>query len=99
MARRLPPIGPSFPSDHASNHPEPAARSGVAVIYFFSKDRQYIRCEIYPGRPHVFTLLNPDGIENTEHYASAADLEARWSSLACELSRAGWSGPFGRDGR
>jgi hypothetical protein len=69
------------------------------VIYFFTKGQQYVRCEIHPGRPHVLTLVDPDGTENTEHYASAAELEARWSAVTCELTHGGWAGPFGRDGR
>ena len=69
------------------------------MIYFFAKQRQFVQCEIHPGRPHVFRVIHSDGEELTEEYSSASDLQTRWYEVAAELTRIGWSGPFGRDGR
>lgn len=69
------------------------------MIYFFQKDGQFVQCELYPGRPHVFTVIEPEGIECTEQYSSAADLQARCDTLRMGLNEQGWSGPFGRDSR
>lgn len=69
------------------------------MIYFFSNGREYIQCEIYPGRPHVLTLVSPDGDSESERFNSIADLTDRWEQLSDALQRCGWSGPFGRDVR
>jgi hypothetical protein len=66
------------------------------VIYFFSKDEQFVRCEIYPGRPHVLTVIGVDGAERTERHESATDLNKRWNELLTEFAGNGWQGPFGR---
>jgi len=69
------------------------------VIYFFSSGHEYVQCEIYPGRPHVLTVISPDGESHCERFGSTADLTERWEQLAGVLQGNGWSGPFGRDGR
>jgi hypothetical protein len=69
------------------------------MIYFFWKHQQFVQCEIHPGRPHVFRLIDSGGEEHTERYDSAEDLQDRWSELTRELTCGGWSGPFGRDAR
>jgi hypothetical protein len=69
------------------------------MIYSFSKDRQFLRCEIVPGQPHALTVIDPNGEEHIEHFSSTTDLEARWNELRHELTRDGWRGPFGRDAR
>ena len=69
------------------------------MIYSFRKHQQFVQCEIHPGRPHVFTLIDSGGEEHTERYHSAADLEERWREVTRQLSCGGWSGPFGRDAR
>jgi hypothetical protein len=66
------------------------------VIYFFSKDQRFVLCEIYPGRPHVLTLIDANGVEHTEQHHCASDLSKRWSELLSELTCDGWQGPFGR---
>ena len=58
-----------------------------------------MRCEIHPGSPHVLTVVDQNGVEHTEHLNSAAALETRWNEMRDELTRNGWGGPFGRDGR
>ena len=69
------------------------------MIYFFRKQQQFVQCEIRPGRPHVFTLIDSGGEEHTERYQSVTDVQERWSEVTRELTRGGWSGPFGRDSR
>jgi hypothetical protein len=69
------------------------------VIYFFSRQGQFVRCEIHPGQPNLLTVIDANGIEHTERHTCADDLEARWTEVRTELSRAGWIGPFGRDAR
>ena len=69
------------------------------VIYFFSKKRRFLRCEIHSGQPNLLTVFDPSGREHTERLASSEDLEARWTEIRSQLSDDGWSGPFGRDGR
>ena len=69
------------------------------MIHFFSKQQQFLRCEIYPGQPHVLTVIDADGVEHTERHTSTDALEARWTDLRAQLVRDGWIGPFGRDAR
>ena len=69
------------------------------MIYFFLKDGQFLQCEVHPGRPHVFRVVEPKGTEQTEEYSSTADLQARCDSLRVGLTQGGWTGPFGRDSR
>ena len=69
------------------------------MIYFFTKGQEFVRCEIMPGSPHALRVIEPDGAEHAEHFFSTEQLDDRWSAIRGELQRAGWSGPFGRDGR
>jgi hypothetical protein len=69
------------------------------MIYFFRKQGSFVQCEIYPGQPHVLTVIEPGGAERTERYGSADDLQARWVSLSRTLQADGWCGPLGRDSR
>jgi hypothetical protein len=69
------------------------------VIYFFAKERRFLRCEIHPGQPNLLTVIDPTGREHTERLASSEDLEARWTEIRSQLSDDGWMGPFGRDAR
>ena len=69
------------------------------LIYFFSKQDQFLRCEIYPGQPHRLTLVDANGAEHTERHTTTQALEARWTDLRTQLLRDGWIGPFGRDAR
>ena len=69
------------------------------MIYFFWKHQQFVQCEIHPGRPHVFTVIDSGGEELTGRYNSAAELEQRWAEVNKQLIREGWTGPFGRDAR
>jgi hypothetical protein len=68
------------------------------VIYFFSRGPDFVQCEIYPGPPHVLTLVTPGG-EQPETHDSSEALDDRWCELTRQLKRDGWQGPFGRDGR
>ena len=69
------------------------------MIYFFSNGSEFVQCEIHPGRPHVLTLISPDGESQSERFVSTAHLTERWGQLTDALQDNGWSGPFGRDGR
>jgi hypothetical protein len=69
------------------------------VIHFFSRQHQFLRCEIYPGQPHVLTVIDPNGAEHSERHMSTDALEARWTELRTQLVQDGWIGPFGRDAR
>ena len=70
-----------------------------AVIYFFAKQDQFVQCEMHPGRPHVLTIIDADGVEHTERHSSVDQLLERWTEVHRQLARDGWIGPFGRDGR
>ena len=69
------------------------------MIYFFSNGSEYVQCEIHPGRPHLLTLISPDGDSQSERFTSTAHLTERWEQLTDALQARGWSGPFGRDVR
>ena len=69
------------------------------MIHVVSKQHQFLRCEIYPGQPHVLTVIGADGVEHTERHSTTEALEARWTDLRTQLVRDGWIGPFGRDER
>jgi len=69
------------------------------MIYFFSNGSEYVQCEIYPGRPHVLTVISPDGESNSERFVSTVHLTERLEQFTDALQGNGWSGPFGRDGR
>jgi len=72
---------------------------GDRVIYFFSKGDRFVQCEIYPGRPHVLTVVDVSGAERTERFHSGGDLHDRWTEVQQQLLADGWSGPLGRDAR
>ena len=65
----------------------------VAMIYLFSKRQQFVQCEIHPGSPYLFTVVDSSGEELTERYHSTTELQERWSEVTSQLSREGWSGP------
>ena len=69
------------------------------MIYFFSNGCEYVQCEIHPGRPHVLTLISPDGDSHSERFTSGAHLTERWDQLTAAMGDKGWDGPFGRDPR
>jgi hypothetical protein len=69
------------------------------VIYFFSRGREYVQCEIHWGRPHVLTVISPDGASRSERFTSTAHLTERWEELTDVMEDDGWMGPFGRDSR
>jgi hypothetical protein len=69
------------------------------VIYFFAKEAEYIKFEIYPGRPHVLTIIADGANPQTERYSTSADLHDRLNHLWCDLKGEGWDGPLGRDAR
>ena len=69
------------------------------MIYFFAKGGDHLQCEIHWGRPHVLTLIAPDGASESERYSSSGDLTERWEQLADALADRGWTGPFGGDPR
>ena len=68
------------------------------MIYFFEKDGQFRQLEIYPERPYTLACIDATAASPTERFWSATDLEER-REVQSELREAGWSGPFGRDGR
>lgn len=67
------------------------------MIYLFSKRQQFIQCEIHPGAPHVFTIVDSSGDELIERYHSTSDLQERWYEVTSHLSSEGWSGPHAVD--
>jgi hypothetical protein len=69
------------------------------VICFFSQQGRFVQCEIYPGQPHILTVIDADGVERTESHTLDDHLQTRWNEVCVQLSRDGWSGPFGRDAR
>lgn len=69
------------------------------MIYFFFNGCEYLQCEIYPGRPHVLTVISPDSPTYSERFTSTAHLRERWEHLTHALTQNGWTGPFGRDPR
>ena len=79
--------------------PHRGRKGGAALIYFFSKGQEFVRCEIHPGRPHVFRIIDASGVEQVERHHSDEDLQTRWNQVTSELAYDGWTGPFGRDNR
>ena len=69
------------------------------MIYFFEKDGHFRQLEIYPERPYTLACIDATDASQTERFGSASDLEKRWDEVQHDLREAGWSGPFGRDGR
>ena len=69
------------------------------MIYFFAREHEFMQCEIYPGTPHVLTVITPDGGHQTERHESSDALHARWGEVIQQLTDQGWRGPFGRDTR
>ena len=69
------------------------------MIYFFEKDGQFRQLEIYPERPYTLACIDATAASPTERFWSATDLEERRDEVQSELREAGWSGPFGHDGR
>ena len=87
----------SFPG-HALSPIEKAvspARRRAQVIYFFSKQHQFVQCEIHPGRPHVLTAIDPDGVGHTERHSCAESTSGALdrgtpTARARRLDRAVW---------
>jgi hypothetical protein len=69
------------------------------MIYFFETDGQLGQAEISPERPYTLECIEATGASQTERFWSATDLDKRWNEVPRELHEAGWSDPFGRDGR
>ncbi len=69
------------------------------MIYFFAREHEVMQCEIYPGTPHVLTVIKPDGAQQTEQHACSDRLHARWGEVILQLTGEGWLGPFGHDTR
>ena len=69
------------------------------MIYFFSRGAEFMQCEVYPGSPHVLTLIAPGTAEH-EEYELSDKLHERLDELTRDLlTRDGWQGPLGRDAR
>lgn len=69
------------------------------MIYFFANGSNFVQCELHIGEPHLLRLIQPGGIEHTEAYYSATELDDRWSEVRTDFAERGWIGPFGRDAR
>ena len=69
------------------------------MIYFFEKDGQFRQLEIYPERPYTLACIDATGAYSDRAIRVRNRFERRWDEVQSELREAGWSGPFGRDGR
>ena len=69
------------------------------MICFFEKEGQFQQVEVYLERPYTLACIDATGASQTERFGSATDLNDRWGEVQHDLREAGWSGPFGRDGR
>jgi hypothetical protein len=66
-------------------------------MYFFSRDDEFIQCEIHPGAPHMLAVIKPGEPKAVEWHRSSETLDARQNEIREEFTRQGWFGPFGRD--
>ena len=67
------------------------------MMYFFTRDRQFLQCEVLP--PRILKVIDPGGREHIERCSTASDLNLQWDAVRLQLRLDGWSGPFGRDPR
>jgi hypothetical protein len=90
-----------------SNHPRgrrissgPILAIAGAVIWFFERRGEHLRCEIrqqVEGDRFALVVTLPDGTERTEWFDDSNGLTRRSVELEKMLREKGWNGPFARD--
>lgn len=70
------------------------------VFYFFEKDAEFLRCEIYETDvkgTFAISITEPSG-ECRTHYVTGSDAaHRRWVELERDITGSGWWGPHGRE--
>lgn len=68
------------------------------MVWFFHRNRQYLRCEVRTKREsprYEIVLEYPDGAVSVEAFDDERGLRARWDALQQQLQHEGWDGPHG----
>ncbi len=71
-----------------------------AVIWFYERKGEHLRCEIrqqIEGDRFALVVTLPDGTERTEIFDDSGALNRRSVELEKMLASKGWNGPFARD--
>ena len=74
-------------------------RTPSAMVWFFERNGQYLRCEardLPEGSGYELVITQPNGSEMSERFEDSAELSRRQRSLESGLTAQGWAGPYGR---
>ncbi len=74
------------------------AATSTMQVPAFSRGAEFMHCEIYPGSPHVLTVVTAIA-EPRQEWDSSDGLHERWNEPTRHLNGEGWEGPCGRDAR
>ena len=74
------------------------AETHGGMVWFFHREGAFARYETQSGADDQWELLvvEPDGTERIERFATARELDERQRALTHNLLTNGWSGPHGR---
>jgi hypothetical protein len=67
------------------------------VFWWFERNGQYLRYEARqaPGGGFEMCVVEPDGTERVERFATSSDLARRQQEFEEQIAEAGWNGPHG----
>jgi hypothetical protein len=72
------------------------------VFYFYKRGPETVRCEVRAaadGPGYEIVIIEPNGNERTEHFATSEQVHERWLEIHNRFEREGWWGPATQDGR
>lgn len=69
----------------------------VSLFWWFERGGKFLRYEVNdrPEGGYVLRIVDPDGIERSEHFEDSSELSRRQIDFERELSLNGWTGPHG----
>ncbi len=66
------------------------------MVWFFTSDETYIRCETRygpAGQGFELVITSANGSATVERYERQQELSKRWIQLETDMRRDGWAGP------
>jgi hypothetical protein len=72
------------------------------MFYFYKKGSETLQCEVRAaanGPGFEIVILESDGAERFEWFATSDEAHSRWLEIHNRFEREGWWGPSTQDGR
>ena len=72
------------------------------MFYFFKRGAETVQCEVRAasdGPGYEIVIIEPDGTERVERFATSEQVHGRWLELHRRFEHEGWWGPATQDGR